>query len=57
MQDHILDALIEGYRRDHTAGEVAVAERVLRKYNRTIPDAQLISEAALAVAIHRRHGG
>ena len=35
-------------------GEAAEIERVLRAYNGTIPDEQLISEASLALAIHRR---
>jgi hypothetical protein len=34
-----------------------VIEGVLRAYNRTIPDAQLLSEAALALAICRRGRG
>ena len=29
--------------------------RVLKEYGGTVPDEQLISEAALALAIHRRH--
>ena len=36
------------------AGEAAVIERVLREYGATVPDEQLLSEAALALAIHRR---
>ena len=35
-------------------GEAAVIERVMREYGGTIPDDQLISEAALALAIWRR---
>ena len=38
----------------YTPGEAAEIERILRKYNETIPDEQLISEASLALAIHRR---
>lgn len=38
----------------YTPGEAAAIERVLREYNGTIPDKQLISEAGLALAIHRR---
>ena len=34
--------------------EAAEIERVLRAYNGTIPDDQLIAEASLALAIHRR---
>lgn len=54
MDGYILDAFLDGYARDHSPAEVAVAERVLSQFNGTIPDEQLISEAALAVAIHRR---
>jgi hypothetical protein len=39
----------------YDADETAIIERVLREYGGTIPDAPLISEAALALAIHRRH--
>ena len=40
---------------DHyTPDEAAEIERVLRAYNGTIPDEQLISEASLALAIWRR---
>jgi hypothetical protein len=34
--------------------EAAEIERVLRAYNETIPDEQLLSEASLALAILRR---
>jgi hypothetical protein len=34
----------------------AIAERMLREYAGTIPDAQLVEEIGLAIAIHRRHG-
>jgi len=37
--------------------EAAEIERALRAYNGTIPDDQLISEAALALAIFRRGRG
>ena len=36
------------------ADEAAIAERLLREYGGTIPDAQLLDEIGLAVAIHRR---
>ena len=36
------------------ADETEVVERVLREYGGTVPDAHLISEAALALAIFRR---
>ena len=42
---------------DHYDPDAAVdIERVLRAYNGTVPDAQLIEEAALALAIFRRGG-
>ncbi len=34
--------------------EAAIAERLLREYGGTIPDAQLVEEIGLALAIHRR---
>jgi len=34
--------------------EAAIIERMLREHADTIPDKQLIEEAALALAIHRR---
>jgi len=34
--------------------EAAVIEAVLRRYAGTVPDARLLEEAALAIAIHRR---
>ena len=40
---------------DHDdADEAALIERMLREYNGTIPDKQLLSEIALSLAIHRR---
>ena len=39
------------------ADETEVIERVLREYGGTVPDKQLISEAALALAIFRRGRG
>lgn len=36
------------------AEESVVIERILREYNDTIPDKQLVSEVGLALAIHRR---
>ena len=36
------------------AEESVVIERILREYNGTIPDKQLVSEVGLALAIHRR---
>jgi len=37
--------------------EAALIERMLREYGGTIPDGQLIEEAALALAIFRRGRG
>ena len=43
---------------DHyDADEAEVIERVLREYGGTVPDKQLIEEAALALAIWRRGRG
>jgi hypothetical protein len=44
-------AALDGH---YTASEAALIERMLRELNGTIPDKQLISEAALALAIFRR---
>jgi len=38
------------------ADEAAIAERMLREYVGTVPDAQLIEEIGLAIAMHRRGG-
>ena len=34
--------------------QAAIAERMLREYAGTMPDAQLIEEIGLAIATHRR---
>ncbi len=40
---------------DHYSAErAAIVERMLREYDGTIPDKQLIEEIGLALAIHRR---
>ncbi len=40
---------------DHyTPERAAIVERMLREYAGTIPDAQLVEEIGLALAIHRR---
>ena len=52
-----IEPLIAALPGHYTPGEAAAIERVLREYNGTIPDKQLISEAALALAIHRRGRG
>ena len=46
--------MIEALGSRFDADETAVIERVMRKYGGTIPDEQLISEAALALAVFRR---
>ena len=40
----------------YTDAERTIIERVLRDHHGTVPDDQLIEEAALALAIHRRRG-
>jgi hypothetical protein len=49
-----IDAVIAGLGTVFDADEAAIAERLLREYGGTIPDAQLLDEIGLAVAIHRR---
>jgi hypothetical protein len=49
-----IDALIAALGGRYDAAEIQVLERVLREYGGTVPDEQLISEAALALAIYRR---
>lgn len=46
--------MIEALGGRYGAAEAEVIERVLRDHGGTVPDAQLISEAALALAIFRR---
>ena len=54
-----IEAIIEALGGRFDAGETEVIERVLREYGGTVPDQQLISEAALALAlaIWRRQTG
>ena len=49
-----VDAVIAALGSRFDTDEAAIIERVLREHHGTIPDAQLISEAALALAIHRQ---
>ena len=49
-----IDAIIAALGGRYDADEAEVIERVLREYGGTVPDQQLISEAALALAILRR---
>ena len=52
-----IEAVIAALDGRYDADETEVIERVLREYNGTIPDQQLIEEAALALAILRRQTG
>jgi hypothetical protein len=49
-----IESVIEALGSRFDADETAVIERVLRDHGGTVPDQQLISEAALALAIFRR---
>ncbi len=49
-----IEAVIAALGTRFDAAEAAVIERMLREYGGTIPDAQLIEEIGLALAIHRR---
>ena len=49
-----IEAVIAALGGRYDADEIPVIERVLREYGGTVPDQQLISEAALALAIWRR---
>ena len=51
-----IEAVIEALGGRYDADEAAIIERMLREYGGTIPDAQLIEEIGLALAIHRRAG-
>jgi len=48
--EHVIAAL--GDRFD--PAEAEIVERLLRNYNGTVPEKQLLSEIGLALAIHRR---
>jgi hypothetical protein len=52
-----IDAVIAAVGGRYDADEAEVIERVLREHGGTIPDEQLISEAALALSIFRRGRG
>ena len=49
-----IEAVIAALGGRYDADETEVIERVLRDHGGTIPDKQLIEEASLALAIHRR---
>jgi len=52
-----IEPVIAAFGDHYTSDEAAEIERVLRAYNGTIPDAQLISEASLTLANCRRGRG
>lgn len=52
-----IEAVIERLGETFDPAEAAIAERMLREYGGTIPDAQLVEEIGLAVAAHRRQHG
>lgn len=54
--ESVLELLIESLGTVFDADEAALIERLLREYAGTVPDAQLVSEVGLALAIHRRTG-
>lgn len=51
-----IEAVIERLGEVFSPDEAAIAERMLREYGGTIPDAQLVEEIGLAVAAHRQGG-
>ena len=51
-----VDAVIVALGDRFDPDEAAIAERMLREYAGTVPDAQLIEEIGLAMAVYRRGG-
>lgn len=49
-----IEAVIAALSDRYDPSEAAIIEEMLREYGGTIPDAQLIEEIGLALAIHRR---
>jgi hypothetical protein len=49
-----VEAVIAALASHYTPDEATVIERILRENNDFVPNKQLIEEAALALAIHRR---
>ena len=49
-----IEAVIAALGGRYTTAEAAIIERVRREYGGTVPDQQLIEEAALALAVWRR---
>ena len=52
-----IEAVVAALGNRFDPAEAALIERMLREYGGTIPDAQLIEEVGLALAIHRRGRG
>ena len=49
-----IEPLIAALPEHYTPERAAIVERMLREYAGTIPDAQLIEEIGLALAVHQR---
>ena len=49
-----IEAVIAALGGHYTTGEAAIVEEYLRNHHGTVPDKQLTSGAALALAIYRR---
>jgi hypothetical protein len=49
-----IEPLIAALPEHYTPERAAIVERMLREYHGTIPDAQLLEEIGLALAIHSR---
>jgi len=52
-----IEAVIAALDDHYTPERAAIVERMLREYHGTIPDAQLIEEIGLAIAVHRQARG
>jgi hypothetical protein len=52
-----IEQIVEALDTRFDPAEAAIAERMLREYGGTIPDAQLLDEIGLAIAVHRRGRG
>ena len=50
------DAVIAALGDRFDPDEAAIVERMLHEHSGTVPDAQLIEEIGLAIAVHRRRG-
>lgn len=49
-----IESVIAGLGAVFDADEAAIAERMITEYAGAVPDAQLIEEVGLAIAVHRR---